>query len=34
VALPAYDEVLVSSVPLETGAAELPGDAAAWLRVG
>jgi alpha-glucosidase len=34
VALPAYDEVLVSSVPLEAGAAELPGDAAAWLRVG
>jgi alpha-glucosidase len=36
VPLPAYDEVLVSTVPLQpgaTGRAVLPGDAAAWLRV-
>ena len=36
VELPAYDEVLAASVPIQPGAngnALLPGDAAAWLRV-
>jgi alpha-glucosidase len=37
VPLPAYDEVLVSTTPLDEsadGATTLPGSAAVWLRVG